>query len=214
METEMSDNLERLKDKKIVAIIRGIAYEDGIQTAEALLAGGVTLLEITLNNDGALKLISECKDQYAGKLCVGAGTVLNLDMAKEAVAAGAEYIVSPNLDEKVIDYGLSAGVDVWPGTMTPTEIVRAYEAGASAVKVFPVGALGVNYVKDIRGPLGHIPMMVTGGVNVDNINDFFHAGAIAVGLGGNLVNKQLIKEKKYNDITNLAKQFLSKVKGG
>ncbi|UOE94943.1 bifunctional 4-hydroxy-2-oxoglutarate aldolase/2-dehydro-3-deoxy-phosphogluconate aldolase [Alkalihalobacillus sp. LMS39] len=210
----MSDNLERLKDKKIVAIIRGIAYEDGIQTAEALLAGGVTLLEITLNNDGALKLISECKDQYAGKLCVGAGTVLNLDMAKEAVAAGAEYIVSPNLDEKVIDYGLSAGVDVWPGTMTPTEIVRAYEAGASAVKVFPVGALGVNYVKDIRGPLGHIPMMVTGGVNVDNINDFFHAGAIAVGLGGNLVNKQLIKEKKYNDITNLAKQFLSKVKGG
>lgn len=214
METKMSDNLERLKDKKIVAIIRGIAYEDGIQTAEALLAGGVTLLEITLNNDGALKLISECKEQYAGKLCVGAGTVLNLDMAKEAVAAGAEYIVSPNLDEKVIDYGLSAGVDVWPGTMTPTEIVRAYEAGASAVKVFPVGALGVNYVKDIRGPLGHIPMMVTGGVNVDNINDFFHAGAIAVGLGGNLVNKQLIKEKKYNDITNLAKQFLSKVKGG
>ncbi|WP_026675628.1 bifunctional 4-hydroxy-2-oxoglutarate aldolase/2-dehydro-3-deoxy-phosphogluconate aldolase [Alkalihalobacterium bogoriense] len=210
----MSANLERLKNEKIVAIIRGIAYEDGIPTAEALLEGGVTLLEITLNNDGALKLISECREKFAGKLCIGAGTVLNLDMAKEAVAAGAEYIVSPNLDENVIDYGLSAGVDVWPGTLTPTEIVRAYEAGASAVKVFPVGALGVNYVKDIRGPLGHIPMMVTGGVNVDNINDFIQAGAVAVGLGGNLVNKQLIKEKKYDEITNLAKQFLSKVKGG
>ncbi|MDG5787872.1 bifunctional 4-hydroxy-2-oxoglutarate aldolase/2-dehydro-3-deoxy-phosphogluconate aldolase [Evansella sp. AB-P1] len=209
----MTKNLELLKQEKLVAIIRGISYESGEATAQALLDGGIKFLEITLNTDGALKMISDCKDKFGDQLSVGAGTVLNLDMAKDAVSAGAEYIVSPNLDEKVVDYGVSQGVDVWPGTLTPTEIVRAYSLGASAVKVFPIGALGVNYLKDIRGPLNHIPMMVTGGINIDNVNDFLSKGAIAVGLGGNLVNKQLIEEGKYDEITKLAQAFADKVKG-
>ncbi|MFA9557832.1 bifunctional 4-hydroxy-2-oxoglutarate aldolase/2-dehydro-3-deoxy-phosphogluconate aldolase [Evansella sp. AB-rgal1] len=209
----MSKNLELLQQEKLVAIIRGISYESGEATAQALLDGGIKFLEITLNTDGALKMIADCKEKFGDDLAIGAGTVLNLDMAKDAISAGAEYIVSPNLDESVVDYGVSKGVDVWPGTLTPTEIVRAYSLGATAVKVFPIGALGVNYLKDIRGPLGHIPMMCTGGINLDNVNDFLSTGAIAVGLGGNLVNKQLIQEKKYDEITLLAKQFVEKVKG-
>lgn len=206
-------NVERLKREKLVAIIRGISYESGEPTAQALLNGGISLLEVTLNTDGALKMISNWKEKFGERACIGAGTVLDLNMAKDAVSAGAEYLVSPNLDERVIDYGISKGVDVWPGAMTPTEVVRAYQAGATAVKLFPAGTLGIQYFKDIRGPLNHIPMMVTGGVNLDNMKDFLSAGAIAVGLGGNLVHKQLIHEKKFDEITNLARQFTEKIKG-
>ncbi|WP_096189912.1 bifunctional 4-hydroxy-2-oxoglutarate aldolase/2-dehydro-3-deoxy-phosphogluconate aldolase [Evansella halocellulosilytica] len=206
-------NVERLQREKLVAIIRGISYESGEPTAQALLNGGISLLEVTLNTDGALKMISNWKEKFGERACIGAGTVLDLNMAKDAVSAGAEYLVSPNLDERVIDYGISKGVDVWPGSMTPTEVVRAYQAGATAVKLFPAGTLGIQYFKDIRGPLNHIPMMVTGGVNLDNMKDFLSAGAIAVGLGGNLVHKQLIHEKKFDEITNLARQFTEKVKG-
>ncbi|MCQ6280750.1 bifunctional 4-hydroxy-2-oxoglutarate aldolase/2-dehydro-3-deoxy-phosphogluconate aldolase [Bacillus sp. EB600] len=136
---------------------------------------------------------------------IGAGTVLNLKMAKEAIHAGAEYLISPNLDEEVLAYGLEQGVEVWPGTLTPTEIVRAYELGASAVKVFPIGSLGIKYIKDIRGPLNHIPMMVTGGVNLDK--EVLGNGAFAVGLGGNLVNNGLIHKGNFEQITQMAAAY-------
>ncbi|RKL66885.1 2-dehydro-3-deoxyphosphogluconate aldolase [Salipaludibacillus neizhouensis] len=210
----MANLVEQLQAKKIVAIIRGISYEQGDPTAQALLDGGVHFLEVTLNTDGALKMISEMNEKYGDKLSIGAGTVLNLDMAKDAVAAGSKYIVSPNLDEAVIDYGVSKGIEVWPGTLTPTEIVRAYEMGASAVKVFPIGSMGDDYLKNIRGPLPHIPMMVTGGITIDNMNHYFSQGAIAAGLGGNLVNKSLIQQGKYNEITKLAKQYIDKAQEG
>lgn len=210
----MSNLVEQLQEKKLVAIIRGISYEEGNPTAQALLDGGIHFLEVTLNTDGALRMIDEMNTKFEGELSIGAGTVLNLAMAKDAVAAGAQYIVSPNLDEAVIDYGVSKGVDVWPGTLTPTEIVRAYETGATAVKVFPIGSMGEDYLKNIRGPLPHIPVMVTGGVTMENINHYFSQGAIAAGLGGNLVNKKLIQEGKYADITKLAKQYSEVIKGG
>ncbi len=207
------NNLELLKQEKIVAIIRGIPSDLGLKTAEALLNGGVKFVEVTLNTEGALNMITEIKEQFGHEMHVGAGTVLDISMAKDAISAGAEYLVSPNLDERVIDLGVSQDVDVWPGTLTPTEIVRAYQAGATAVKVFPIGAFGVNYLKDIRGPINHIPMMATGGVNLNNMNDFLQAGAVAVGLGGNLVNNALIKEHRFEEITDLARQFVTKREG-
>lgn len=201
------DLLSLLGKEKVVAIIRGIPDGSGEQTAKALLAGGISFLEITLNTNGALNMIDELKGKLGSQMRIGAGTVLNLKMAKEAVQAGAEYLISPNLDESVLAYGLEQGVDVWPGTLTPTEIVRAYELGATAVKVFPIGSMGMKYIKDIRGPLNHIPMMVTGGVNLDNMKEVLGFGAIAVGLGGNLVNNSLIKQGNYEEITNLAKAY-------
>ncbi|GIO11872.1 2-dehydro-3-deoxy-phosphogluconate aldolase [Cohnella xylanilytica] len=210
----MSTNLlQSLSQEKIVAIIRGISAEHGDATAKALADGGIVFLEVTLNTDGALGMISRFREQYEGRMRIGAGTVLDIGQAKEAVKAGAEYIISPNLDEEVVYYGVEQGVDVWPGTMTPTEIVRAYKAGASAVKVFPMGALGVNYLKEVRAPLNHIPMIGTGGVNLSNIRTVLEAGAIAVGLGGNLVDKQLVKEGKFEELTKLAQSFVAEVKG-
>lgn len=205
--------MQALSEEKIVAIIRGISAESGDATAEALYQGGIVFLEVTLNTDGALGMISRFKEKYEGRMRIGAGTVLDIGQAKEAVAAGAEYLISPNLDEEVVYYGVEQGVEVWPGTMTPTEIVRAYKAGASAVKVFPLGSLGVNYLKEIRGPLNHIPMVATGGVNLNNIRTVLDAGAIAVGLGGNLVDKQLVKEGKFDELTKLAQAFVTEVKG-
>jgi len=208
-----SELMQSLSREKIVAIIRGIPAESGDATAKALADGGIVFLEVTLNTDGALGMISRFREQYAGRLRVGAGTVLDLGQAKEAVAAGAEYIISPNLDEEVVYYGVEQGLEVWPGTMTPTEIVRAYKAGASAVKVFPMATLGINYLKEIRAPLNHIPMVATGGVNLQNINEVLAAGAVAVGLGGNLVDKQLVKAGKFDELEKLARAFVNEVQG-
>lgn len=174
--------------------------------------GGISLLEITMNTAGALQMIEDVRKTFEGILRVGAGTVLNLQMAKDAIAAGAEYIISPNLDEEVLAYGLLQGVDVWPGTMTPTEIVRAHKLGARAVKVFPIGSLGIKYLKEIRGPLNHIPMIATGGINKENIQEVLSYGVTAVGLGGNLVNNKLIQEGRYLEITQLAREYVQLVK--
>jgi 2-dehydro-3-deoxyphosphogluconate aldolase/(4S)-4-hydroxy-2-oxoglutarate aldolase len=205
--------IEQLAQAKIIAIIRGIEDGKADAAAQALADGGIVFLEVTLNTDGALNMIARFKEKHGAKLRIGAGTVLNLAMAKEAAAAGAEYILSPNLNEEVIYYALEQGIDVWPGTMTPTEIVRAYEAGAPAVKVFPMGSLGINYLKEIRAPLNHIPMIATGGVDLHNIHEFLNAGAIAVGLGSNLVDKKLVQSGDYAAIELRARAFVDKVKG-
>lgn len=210
MSSELMQSLQR---EKIVAIIRGISAESGDATAKALAEGGIVFLEVTLNTDGALGMISRFREQYGDRMRIGAGTVLDLGQAKEAIAAGAEYIISPNLDEEVVYHGVEQGVEVWPGTMTPTEIVRAYKAGASAVKVFPMGSLGIGYLKEIRAPLGHIPMVATGGVNLQNIRSVLDAGAIAVGLGGNLVDKQLVKDGKFDALAELARSYVNEVQG-
>lgn len=208
-----SELLKSLSEQKIVAIIRGISEDKGDATAQALADGGIVFLEVTLNTDGALGMINRFRSRYEGKMRIGAGTVLDIGQAKEAVAAGAEYIISPNLDEEVVYYGVENGVAVWPGTMTPTEIVRAYKAGASAVKVFPLGSLGINYLKEIRAPLNHIPMVATGGVNLQNIRSVIDAGAVAVGLGGNLVDKKLVAEGRFDELRQLAQSFTDEVRG-
>jgi 2-dehydro-3-deoxyphosphogluconate aldolase / (4S)-4-hydroxy-2-oxoglutarate aldolase len=205
--------IEQLKQAKIIAILRGISEETAAPIAQALADGGIIFLEVTLNTEGALDMIRRIKAAFGHKLRIGAGTVLNLSMAKEAVAAGAEYILSPNLNEAVIYYGQEQGIDVWPGTMTPTEIVRAYEAGAPAVKVFPMGSLGLSYLKEIRAPLNHIPMIATGGVDLHNINEFLDAGAIAVGLGGNLVDKKQVQAGNYAAVEQRARTFVKQVGG-
>ncbi|MEX2460574.1 MAG: bifunctional 4-hydroxy-2-oxoglutarate aldolase/2-dehydro-3-deoxy-phosphogluconate aldolase [Paenibacillaceae bacterium] len=210
---KQSKLMEQLKEAKIIAILRGISEDKADATAQALADGGIVFLEVTLNTEGALDMIARFKAKHGHKLRIGAGTVLNLAMAKEAAAAGAEFMLSPNLDEKVIEFALERGIGIWPGTMTPTEIVRAYEAGASAVKVFPMGTLGLGYLKEIRAPLNHIPMIATGGVDLDNINEFIDAGAIAVGLGGNLIDKKAMQAGDYIAIEQRARAFVDQVKG-
>jgi 2-dehydro-3-deoxyphosphogluconate aldolase / (4S)-4-hydroxy-2-oxoglutarate aldolase len=213
MEGQQLTLIEQLKQAPIIAILRGISQEKADATAQALADGGIVFLEVTLNTEGALDMIARFKAAHGHRMRIGAGTVLNLAMAKEAAEAGAEYILSPNLNEEVIYFAQERGIDVWPGTMTPTEIVRAYETGAQAVKVFPMGSLGLNYLKEIRAPLNHIPMIATGGVDLHNINDFLDAGAIAVGIGGNLIDKKHMQAGDFTSIEQRARAFVDKVKG-
>ena len=201
-----------LQQHKIVAILRGIEPQHADATAKAIIDGGVRLLEVTMNTDGATSIINSWRSSFgAGEARIGAGTVLDVDMAKEAVAAGAQFIISPNLDEDVIRYGIEHGVPVWPGCMTPTEIVRAWKAGAEAVKVFPMGTLGWKYLAEIRAPLDRIPMLATGGVDLDNIGDYFRAGACAVGMGGKLVNLDWVRAGEYERVTERVRQFVDVV---
>jgi 2-dehydro-3-deoxyphosphogluconate aldolase / (4S)-4-hydroxy-2-oxoglutarate aldolase len=208
-----SELMQSLAREKIVAIMRGFSLERTDAAAKALADGGIVFLEVTLNTEGALGIISHLRGKYGDRMRIGAGTVLDLGQAKEALAAGAEYLISPNLDEEVVHYGVQQGVEVWPGTMTPTEIVQAYKAGASAVKLFPMAALGINYFKEIRAPLNRIPMIPTGGVNLQNIRTYLDSGAVAVGLGGSLINKQLVMDGNYNELTKLAHSFVAEVQG-
>ncbi|WP_308638339.1 bifunctional 4-hydroxy-2-oxoglutarate aldolase/2-dehydro-3-deoxy-phosphogluconate aldolase [Paenibacillus silvisoli] len=203
----MSQMLERLQQEKIVAIFRYIEDQYADQAAEALLAGGITLMEITMNTEGAAGMISRWREKYGSQAGIGAGTVLDLDMAKEAVAAGSQFLISPNLDEAVVEYGYANGVPVWPGVMTPTEIVRAWKAGAEAVKVFPMATLGWKYLSEIRAPLDKIPMLATGGVDLDNIADYFKAGACAVGMGSKLVNLDWVRSGRFDLLTERARKF-------
>lgn len=203
--------MEMLEKFKIVTIIRGITGNAADRTVEALAAGGIKLVEVTMNTEGALDAIRRWRQQYENHVCIGAGTVLDIEMAKAAVDAGARYLISPNLDIEVIRYGIEQDVEVWPGVMTPTEIVNAWKAGAKAVKVFPVGTLGLNYIKEIRAPLSQIPMIATGGVHIDNIEDFLRAGVIGVGMGSHIVHKPTIEAGKFDEITRLAQAFTDKV---
>lgn len=204
--------LEKLLEHKIVAILRGIEDRDADGAAEALIDGGIRLMEVTMNTEGATAIIERWRKKYGDSAYIGAGTVLDVDYAKRAIDAGAEFLISPNLDEEVIRYGQERGVAVWPGVMTPTEIVKALKAGAKAVKLFPMGTLGVGYLKEIRGPLDDVPIMATGGVDLSNIQDYFKAGANAVGMGGKLLSLEWVKEGKLNLVTERARQFTEAVR--
>lgn len=208
----MSELLDLLLSERIVAIVRGLDGEAADRAAEALVGGGIRLMEVTMNTPGALQTIARWREKFDGRAAIGAGTVLNLAMAKEAAAAGAMYLISPNLDEDVIAFGAERGISVWPGAMTPTEIVRAWQAGAEAVKLFPMASLGVDYLAEIRAPLDHIPILATGGVDLGTIRSYFQAGASAVGIGSKLLNRDWIKTGDYERLTENARRYVEIVR--
>jgi 2-dehydro-3-deoxyphosphogluconate aldolase/(4S)-4-hydroxy-2-oxoglutarate aldolase len=178
--------LEQIKTHRVVAILRGCDPAHTLPIVEALYAGGIRLLEITLNSRDALNSIKETSKEWGDKLLVGAGTVLTPDEAQLAVAAGAKFILSPSLDLPTIQKTKELGALSIPGAFTATEIVTAWRNGAGMVKVFPA-SVGPAYFRDLRGPLPHIPLMPTGGVNLENIRQFQKAGAAAFGIGSALV---------------------------
>jgi 2-dehydro-3-deoxyphosphogluconate aldolase/(4S)-4-hydroxy-2-oxoglutarate aldolase len=207
--------LERIKKEKIIAIIRGISNERIIDTCEALVAGGVTMIEVTFNqssptgNDDTFHAIKMISDNLGESACVGAGTVMTIEQVELAVKAGAKYIISPNYDKEIMAKTIEMGVASMPGVMTPSEIVNAYKDGAVAAKLFPSGNLGLEYIKAIKAPISHIPIVAVGGVDVDNVNEFMKIGCIGVGVASTLVNKGLINEGKYDALTELAKRFVT-----
>jgi 2-dehydro-3-deoxyphosphogluconate aldolase / (4S)-4-hydroxy-2-oxoglutarate aldolase len=203
--------LSSILKNKIVAIIRGAAPKDVLPIVEALFDGGIILVEITLNSAKAFELIGDASTLMQNKMLIGAGTVLDVESAKMAIDNGAQFVISPGFNIEVIEFiKKQKGVVNIPGAFTPTEIIAARQAGADIVKVFP--ALSVQYIKDLRGPLSHIPLMPTGGIDLGNINDFQKAGAVAFGIGTALVNaNQQITKESLKQITQKALHFVQAI---
>lgn len=166
-------------------------------------------MEVTLNTPGALRMISELQDKSGQRMFIGAGTVLDLEDAKKAVHAGASFLVTPNMDEEVIRWSKQEGIPIFPGAMTPTEIVKAWKAGATAVKVFPSASLGLTYIKELMGPLDQIPLIAVGGVTEENIKQFLNIGCYGLGIGGSLINLKEIEAGRFEWVTDKAASLLA-----
>ena len=207
------DAMEWIRKHKAIAIVRGLGPAPMEALAEALCAGGVRMMEVTFDQArpdtwadtaASIRMLSQ---RFAGRLLAGAGTVMTAQQLRLAADAGARYIISPNVSEPIIRETRVLGLVSLPGALTPTEIAAAFEAGANAVKVFPAGELGPGYIKAIRAPLAHVPLLAVGGVNERNCAAFMDAGCAGVGVGGNLVNRQWIENGEWDQITALAAQY-------
>ncbi len=195
-----------------MGIIRGLDMETILRIAEVYKEAGLSTLEVTMNTPDAIKIISTLRKEFP-ELNIGAGTVCSANDLKMALEAGSQFIVTPILDEEVIKNCVAQNIPIFPGAFTPTEIYRAWNLGASAVKVFPATQLGPQYIKDILGPLNEIQLVPTGGVSKDNIKSFFQAGAFGAGLGGSLFNKELIAKGDYEGLKNHFKSYKKELEG-
>jgi 2-dehydro-3-deoxyphosphogluconate aldolase/(4S)-4-hydroxy-2-oxoglutarate aldolase len=200
--------LTRIAGIGIIAVIRAESSAHALVAVEALAAGGIPIAEITMTVAGALEAIRQCRRVYGGKVLTGAGTVLNVEMARQCVDAGAEFLVSPGFDAETLKFANQRNVLFIPGTLTPTEIMAARNQQAEAVKVFPCGNVGgPAYLKALRGPFPDLKMIPTGGVNLANAADYIKAGAFALGVGSELVETAALKASDARRITQLACQF-------
>lgn len=202
--------LSQILEHKIIAIIRGAHPNDVVKIAKALYAGGIRILEITINSPEPFTVIKAVTDELGDKIVIGAGTVLDIASARQAIIAGAKFILSPIVDSEVINMAKSLGVISIPGAFTATEIYTAYKNGADIVKVFP--AISPSYIKDIAGPLPQIKLLPTGGINIENIKDYKKAGAAGFGIGSALVDtKKEINEEYLLQLTNKAQKFVEAI---
>ena len=199
----------------IITIIRGLSPDCAEKTVEAIHAGGLHLAEITFDQTAPPKvtadIIRTLSRQFEGKVLIGAGTVMTLEQLHAAYNAGAAYIISPNADSSIIRETKRLGLLSMPGAYTATEVARCYADGADIVKVFPSDSAGPGYIKALRGPLHHIPLAAVGGVNLENIRDFFDAGACCVGIGSNIVSKQAVQAGDFDRIRLLAAAYAAKL---
>jgi 2-dehydro-3-deoxyphosphogluconate aldolase/(4S)-4-hydroxy-2-oxoglutarate aldolase len=204
--------LQRVMDSGIVAVVRFSDPEPLVQVMHALADGGVTVAEVTFTVPNALDVIREAKRQLGDRVLLGAGTVLDTETARAALLAGAEFLVSPSVNVDVIRMCRRYDKLVMPGAFTPTEIVTAWEAGADIVKVFPAEIVGPAFFKAVRGPLPQVKLMPTGGVDLNTAADFLNAGAVCLGVGSQMVEPKAVAARDFARITELARQYTAIVK--
>jgi 2-dehydro-3-deoxyphosphogluconate aldolase / (4S)-4-hydroxy-2-oxoglutarate aldolase len=196
--------LSQIKQHKAIAVIRAPEVSLTRQMALAVASGGIHFIEITWNSAGATELIAQLRLELPN-CTIGTGTLQNLQQMQEAIAAGAQFLFTPHVDQRMIEAAVNIGIPIIPGALSPTEIMTAWSSGASCVKVFPVGAVGgVNYIKNLQGPLGNIPLIPTGGVTLENATEFLQAGAIAVGLSSQLFPKKFVEAGDWQAIAHIA----------
>lgn len=203
--------IEGLLTPGVVAIIRADNSEQLIQCSKALIDGGISGIEVTMTTPNALQVIADVKKAYGDKALLGVGSVLDAKTAKAAIAAGAEYVITPVLKPEVIAFCNRVDKPIFSGSYTPTEAQTAYELGADFIKIFPADGLGPKYISAIRGPLPHLKIVPTGGVDVNTAGDFIKAGCVAVAAGSSLVSKDILKNQKWAELTELAGKFIAAV---
>jgi 2-dehydro-3-deoxyphosphogluconate aldolase/(4S)-4-hydroxy-2-oxoglutarate aldolase len=206
------EQLRRIEETGIVAVIRTQDGDELVSICEALVEGGMVAVEITMTSPGATEAIYKASKILKGRAIIGAGSVLDPETARIAMLAGADFIVSPIFNKDVIALCKRYGKIVIPGAFSPTEILTAWEAGADVVKVFPATKLGPAFFKDVRGPLPQVKLTPTGGVNIDNLGEFLKAGAVFVGVGSALVSKSIVAAKDWAALTRLAADYIAAAK--
>jgi len=210
---EKGEVVQTIRDIGIIPVVRAQSADEAMMAIDAIREGGVSLLEITMTVPGAVGVIENVSKRYGAEVLVGAGTVLDGETARACILAGAQFVVSPSLNLETIEVCRRHGVAVMPGALTPTEVVRAWSAGADFVKVFPAGAVGgASYIKALKAPLPQIELIPTGGVSLKTAADFIKAGASALGVGADLVDLKAIREGRQQIITERAREFVRIVK--
>lgn len=205
--------VKQIEDLGLVPVVRASSSDEAMQAIEAIKAGGVNILEITMTVPGAIKVIEKVADKYGSEVLVGAGTVLDPETARACLLAGAQFVVSPALNLDTIAMCQRYSAPVMPGVLTPTEVITAWSAGADFVKVFPAGSVGgASYVKNLKGPFPQIKIIPTGGVSLKTAADFIKAGASALGVGTDLVDVKAIRAGEAHVVTERAQQFVELVK--
>src|SRR5258708_10527623 len=209
----MNPILESIIEIGVVPVIRTSTAESAIKSIQAIHRGGIRAAEITMTVPGAVRALEKIADEFGDKIILGAGTVLDPETARICMLAGAQFFVTPNLKLATIEMVKRYSKLIFPGALTPTEVLTAWEAGADAVKVFPCGAVGgAKYIKALRGPFPQIEMIPTGGVNLETAGDFLKAGACAVAVGAELIDPKTIAEGKYEIFEERARQYLAAVR--
>lgn len=205
--------IQRVLEHKIVVIVRNVYGEECVKLAKALYAGGIALIEVTFDQSrtdswsDTSDTIARLHSELGKRMFIGAGTVTSIETLELARDAGARFIVSPDTNRDIIKATVASDMVSIPGALTPTEILRAHEAGADFVKVFPVSSLGAAYLKAVRGPISHVRLLAVGGVSEKNIGEFLQAGCVGAGVGGNLVNREWIRNGEFSRITALSREF-------
>jgi 2-dehydro-3-deoxyphosphogluconate aldolase/(4S)-4-hydroxy-2-oxoglutarate aldolase len=205
--------LKRIEEVGIIPVVRVESEEEAIAVAKVIGDAGIPILEITMTVPGAVRVIEKLSKRYGDEVLVGAGTVLDPEAARACIGAGAQFIVSPALNIQTIEFCKQQAVAVFPGALTPTEVVSAWQAGADAVKVFPCSAVGgAKYLRALRAPLPQINLIPTGGVSLSTAKDLISAGAWALGVGADLVNTRAIKAGEYDSVASKARSYVAAVR--
>ena len=218
MELSILQIIKEIIDKKIIVILRGVPKDKLVETAEAMYRGGIRLIEITYSANGAvsdeeiaagIKLLAE---NFEGRMLVGAGTVMTKHQVELTKASGGKFIISPDTNEEIIRHTKELGLVSIPGALTPSEITAAHRAGADFVKLFPISSLGSGYVKVIKTPISNIRLLAVGGIEFDNMEEYYEAGVCGFAIGSNLANLKLIGDGDFDAIEELARRYVEKVK--
>jgi len=202
-----------MREIGLVPIVRAVSAEDAFRAAEAIIDGGIGVAEITMTVPNAIRVMERVVERFGDQVLLGAGTILDPESCRAALLAGAQFIVTPSLDVRVIEMARRYSKPCIPGALTPTEVVTAWQAGADMVKIFPCGPVGgPKYIRALKGPFPHIDFVPTGGVNLETTPEFIKAGAAAVAVGGELVDSQALRAGKLEVITANARQFVEVVR--